>query len=214
MRQRAGMSLRELVLGSGPRFVRDAFGPVLIFYAGWKLAGLEAGIALATALAVVAYLWERKHSRSGMFAAVGLGIALLQAVTGLTSARTAWYFAPSLVVNSVCGVAFVVSVLVGQPLAAVFAAETAVFPAEVMASTLYRTVCSQISLVWAAYLLGASLARLIVLRRSSVDLYLVVHVLTGLPLATAIMGWSLWYGARRLPSRTVAAGRPAEARRA
>jgi len=214
MRQRAGVPLLELVLGSGPRFVRDAFGPVLVFYAGWKLAGLEAGIVAATVLAVVAYLWERKHARSGMFAAAGLGIALLQAVTGLASARTAWYFAPSLIVNSACGVAFIVSVLLGQPLAAVFAAETEIFPAEIMASTLYRTVCSQISLVWAAYLLGASLARLVVLRRSSVDLYVIVHVLTGLPLATAIMGWSMWYGARRLPSRSLAAGRPAEARQA
>ena len=31
MQQRAGVSLLELVLGSGPRFVRDALGPVLVF---------------------------------------------------------------------------------------------------------------------------------------------------------------------------------------
>lgn len=202
MRQRAGVSLRELVLRSGPRFVRDAFGPVLVFYAGWKVAGLEAGIAGATALAVVAYVWERRHSRSGMSAAIGLGIALLQAAAGLTSQRTVWYFAPSLIVNTVCGVAFVVSVAIGQPLAAVFAAETLAFPSEVMASTLFRTVCSQVSLVWAAYLLGGSLARFVVLARSSVDLYVIVHFLTGFPLATAVMGWSMWYVTRRLPSRT------------
>jgi hypothetical protein len=68
----------------------------------------------------------------------------------------------------------------------------------VMASGLFRSVCSQISLVWAAYLLGGSLARLVVLLRSGVDLYLTVHFLTGFPLAAAIMGWSMWYGARRL----------------
>jgi len=197
------VSLLELVLGSGPRFARDAFGPVLLFYAGWKVAGLETGIAAATALAVIAYLWERHHSRSGMSAAIGLGIALLQAAAGLTSSRTAWYFAPSLVVNSVCGLAFAVSVVIGQPLAAVFAAETLAFPTEVMASTLFRTVCSQVSLVWAAYLLGGSLTRLVVLMRSSVDLYVAVHFLTGFPLATAVMGWSMWYVARRLPARRV-----------
>ena len=195
---RQGGSTFELMMRHGPRFVRDACGPVLVFYAGWKLVGIEAGIVAATALAVVAYLWERRQSRSGLSPAVGLGIALVQAVAGLMSARTLWYFAPSLIVNAACGVAFVVSVVVGQPLAAVFAAETSVLPTDVMASSLFRTVCSQISLVWAVYLLGGSLARLIVLLRSSVDFYLTVHLLTGFPLAAAIMGWSMWYGARRL----------------
>jgi len=121
------------------------------------------------------------------------------------SSRTLWYFAPSLTVNAACGVAFVVSVVVGQPLAALFAAETSVFSSDVMASSLFRSVCSQISLVWAVYLLGDSLTRLVVLLRSSVDFYLAVHFFTGFPLATAVMGWSVWYGARRLlgPTRSL-----------
>src|SRR5262245_65879675 len=96
MRQRGGVSLLELVLGSGPRFARDAFGPVLLFYAGWKVAGLETGIAAATALAMIAYLWERHHSRSGMSAAIGLGIVLLQEAAGRTTCGTDWIFRPSL----------------------------------------------------------------------------------------------------------------------
>jgi len=205
MRQAAGGSVLELVVRHGPRFVRDACGPVLVFYAGWKLVGLETGIAGATALAVVAYLWERRQSRSGLSPAIGLGIALVQAIAGLMSSRTLWYFAPSLMVNAACGVAFVVSVVVGQPLAALFAAETSAFSSDVMASSLFRSVCSQISLVWAVYLLGGSLARLVVLLRSSVDFYLAVHFFTGFPLAAAVMGWSVWYGARRLlgPTRSL-----------
>jgi hypothetical protein len=171
---------------------------VLVFYAGWKLVGLETGIAGATALAVLAYLWERRQSRSGLSPAIGLGIALVQAVAGLMSSRTLWYFAPSLMVNAACGVAFVVSVVVGQPLAALFAAETSAFSSDVMASSLFRSVCSQISMVWAVYLLGGSLARLVVLLRSSIDFYLAVHFLTGFPLAAVVMGWSVWYGAHRL----------------
>jgi hypothetical protein len=31
-----------LLLGSGPRFARDALGPVLVFYVGWKLLRLTA----------------------------------------------------------------------------------------------------------------------------------------------------------------------------
>jgi hypothetical protein len=129
---------------------------VFVFYAGWKIVGFHAGIAAATALAVVAYLWERRQARSGLSPAIGLGIAVVQAVAGLMSARTLWYFAPSLIVNAACGVAFVVSVAVGQPLAAAFAAETSAFPSDVMASGLFRSVCSQISLVWAGYSGAAS----------------------------------------------------------
>src|SRR5262249_59927624 len=121
---------------------------------------------------------------------------------GLMSSRTLWYFAPSLMVNAACGVAFVVSVLVGQPLAALFAAETSAFSSDVMASSLFRSVCSQISLVWAVYLLGGSLARLVFLLRSSVDLYLAVHFFTGFPLAAAVMACSVRYAARPLLAST------------
>src|SRR5260370_144237 len=48
------VSLRALLLGTGPRFARDALGPVLVFYLGWRLVGLTAGILGATALALQA----------------------------------------------------------------------------------------------------------------------------------------------------------------
>ena len=38
------VSFRGMLFGSGPRFARDAFGPLLAFYAGWKLVGLVAGV--------------------------------------------------------------------------------------------------------------------------------------------------------------------------
>ena len=44
------------MLGSGPRFARDAFGPVLVFYVGWKLIGFRAAILAATTLAIAAYI--------------------------------------------------------------------------------------------------------------------------------------------------------------
>src|SRR5215467_6356247 len=56
----------SLMLGTGPRFARDAFGPVLVFYLGWKLVDLRTGVLAATALAVVAYVWERRRARSGV----------------------------------------------------------------------------------------------------------------------------------------------------
>src|SRR5437660_10631767 len=73
---RPRVSAWALMLGSGPRFARDAFGPVLLFYVGWKLVGFRAAILAATALAIAAYIWERRQARSGITAGIGLGIAL------------------------------------------------------------------------------------------------------------------------------------------
>lgn len=195
-----------MALQSGPRFARDTLGPLLIFYGSWKLAGFDAGIVAATMFAVGAYVWERGQARSGLSAAIGLGIALVQAVAGLASARTIWYFAPPLIINGACGVAFLASVAIGQPLAAVFAADTCVFTPQVMASATFRGVCSRISLVWATYLLLCSAARLVVLLRSSVDVYMAVNFVTGFPLAAVIMVWSMWYGVRSLPPHPRARG--------
>jgi intracellular septation protein A len=186
-----------LVLGTGPRFARDAFGPVLCFYLGWKLVDLRAGIAAATAVAVVAYLWERRRDRSGITAAIGLGIALVQAAAGLASGTTTGYFAPGLIINGAYGLAFLGSVVIGRPLAGVFARESYPFPPAVITSAIFRRVFSHISLVWAAYLLLRTGIRLVALLRTSVELFLVVNVLTGIPLTAVIMAWSIWYGHRR-----------------
>ncbi len=45
---RRRVSVRAMLLGTGPRFARDAFGPVVVFYVGWKIVGLSTGIVAAT----------------------------------------------------------------------------------------------------------------------------------------------------------------------
>ena len=44
LRDRRPVRARDILLGSGPRFARDAMGPMLAFYVGWRLVGLVAGI--------------------------------------------------------------------------------------------------------------------------------------------------------------------------
>ncbi|MEY2406908.1 MAG: hypothetical protein QOG39_1824, partial [Acidimicrobiaceae bacterium] len=55
------VSTRTILLGSGPRFARDAFGPMLVFYVGFKLSGLLLGIVASTIASFAAYRWERSH---------------------------------------------------------------------------------------------------------------------------------------------------------
>jgi intracellular septation protein A len=190
------VSAWALMLGTGPRFARDAFGPVILFYIGWKLIGFRTAILAATALAIAAYVFERRQARSGITAGIGLGIALVQATAGLASGSTTAYFAPPIIVNGAYGLAFLVSVVIGRPLAGVFAQETYPFPPPVKASQTFRRVFSRISLVWATYLLLRTGLRLLVLLRSSVEVYLAINVVTGIPFTAALMSWSIWYSVR------------------
>jgi hypothetical protein len=194
--QRQQISVGGLLLGSGPRFARDAVGPVLGFYLGWRLSGLATGIVLATAITVGAYLWERRHGRTGLIAGIGLVVALGQALVGLLSGSAKWYLAPPVIINAAYGLAFLGSVLIRRPLAGALAGETYPFPPQVKASRTFIRTFSHVSIVWAAYLLGRSVLRLVVLIRGSVEGFIAVNILTGFPFTAAIMAWSIWYGVR------------------
>ena len=152
-------SFRQLLLGGGPRFLRDAFGPPIAFYVGFKLHGLVVGVAIASTWTLVAYVWERRHGRPGVTAGVGLGIAIIQAVVGLVSRSAIGYFAPPVLANVAYGLAFFVSVAIRRPLAGGFASEMHPVPPAIRASPEFRGTFSRISLVWGFYLLGRSAAR-------------------------------------------------------
>src|SRR5258706_3280205 len=87
------------MLGTGPRFARDAFGPVLIFYVGWRLVGFRTGVIAATLVAVSAYAWERRHGRRGLAIGVGLFIALVQAGVRPATGSSLADLAPCLTLN-------------------------------------------------------------------------------------------------------------------
>ena len=195
-------TLGALFLGSGPRFARDALGPTLVFYAGWKLHGLGVGVVAATIVTAVVYVWERRRGRTGLAARIGLAIALVQAAAGLLSGSAVAYFLPPVIINGVYGLAFVVSVAIGRPLAGVFASEIYPFPPEAKASVTFRRTFSRVSLVWGIYLLGRSALRLLVLTHMSVDVFVAVNIVTGIPFTAALMSWSLWYGLRRFRRST------------
>jgi intracellular septation protein A len=194
--QQRKVTVTGMLLGSGPRFARDALGPVLLFYAGWKLFGLTAGIVAATTVALVIFAWERRHARTGLGASIGLVVALTQAAAGLATGSAVAYFAPGIIVNALYGLTFIVSVALGRPLAGVFAQETYAFPPAVKASATFRRVFSRVSLAWGTYLLLRSGVRLLVLSWRDVDLFVIVNIATGIPFTAALTAWSIWYGVR------------------
>jgi len=192
----AEVSARSILLGSGPRFGRDAFGPMLVFYVGWKLSGLLLGIALATIASLVAYGWERRHDRPGLMARISLGIILIQAVIGIAADSAVVYLAQPVLINGAYGLAFVVSALAHRPLAGAFATEMYPFPDEVKQSDTFRRAFANISLAWGLYLLLRSLTRMAALGQGDVDAFILINLVTGVPFTAALMGWSVWYAVR------------------
>ena len=172
-------------------------GPIVAFYAGWKLAGLGGGIVAGTLVAIALFVWERRRGRSGLGASLGLGMAGVQAVAGFLSGTAIGYLAPPVIANGLYGLVFIGSVLIGQPLAGVFAAETYPFPQELRSSPLFRRVFSIVSLAWGLVFLARCLLRLGILSRGDVDVFVLVNLATGLPLNVALMVWSFWYPLRR-----------------
>jgi hypothetical protein len=99
-------------------------------------------------------------------------------------------------VSGCYGLAFLGSVALQRPLTAAFAEEMYPFPVEVRQSATYRRAFSHISLVWGIYLLGRSALRLGTLADSSVEAFMVVNLITGVPVTAFLLGWSIWFAVR------------------
>jgi hypothetical protein len=190
------ISAKAILFGSGPRFARDAFGPVLAFYVLWKVWGLVPGIAAATAVALLAYRYERRQARPGLVVRIALVFVVIQAVVGLWTGSAEIYLAIPVFVNAGYGFVFIGSVLIGRPLAGVFAEELFPLPDEVKASRTHRRVFGHISLAWGTYMVSRNALRLFVLLALGVDLFVAVGFVTGFPVTMALMSWSIWYGVR------------------
>jgi intracellular septation protein A len=196
MKSAEQVSFKALMLGSGPRFARDAFGPLLVFYAVWKAAGLVAGIGAATVVSLLAYRYEKRRDRSGVMARISLGFIFVQAAIGLLSRSEVVYLAQPVLLNGAFGLAFLVSAVVGRPLAGVFAREFYPFPDEVRDSHTFRRVFGTVSIAWGIYQCLRSTVRLLILTTTSVEAFLVVNVVTGVPLTMGLMTWSIWWSIR------------------
>ncbi len=190
------VSTRDLLLGSGPRMARDAFGPMLAFYVGWRFLGLVEGIAISTAVSLAALWSERQQGRRGLMARIALAFVVVQAAVGLVTGSEQHYLAQPVLVSGCYGMAFLGSVVIRRPLTAAFAEEMYPFPDEVRQSVTFRQAFSRVSVVWGIYLLGRSALRLATLADSSVEAFMVVNLVTGVPVTAFLLGWSVWYVVR------------------
>ena len=181
-----------------PGFLREGFLPLGAFYAGLELQGLAAGIVASALASVAIYAYERRAGRDGLLVRISLGFVAVQSLIGLASNSTTVYLAQPVLIAAAWGLAFLVSVPLGRPLAGALAAAWYPFPAWLRASARFKRVYAVESLVWGAYFLGRSGLRLAVLLHGGVGNFLLVTFLTGTPVMLLLLAWSVRYSMRRL----------------
>jgi hypothetical protein len=181
-----------------PGFLREGFLPVGAFYLGLQLGGLATGIVASTALSLAIYVFERRAGRDALLVRLSLGFVLVQAVVGLVSHSTTVYLAQPVLLTAAWGLAFLVSVPLGRPLAGSLACAWYPFPRWYRETAPFKRVFGIESLVWGAYFFARSGIRLAALLNGSLESFLLIVFLTGTPAMLVLMLWSIRYAMRGL----------------
>jgi len=185
------------ILGRGlPQFAAEAVLPVLVFYGGWRLAGLGAGIAAATVLSLVLGGVLIRRGRDVTLVAAGAVFVVVQAVVGLASHSTTVYLAQPVLLNALWGIACFASVAIRRPLIGVLAGAWYPFPAWFRASDAFRREFSVQSIVFGVFYVARAALRLWALLASGVGGFVVVSVLTGSPFVLVLIAWGVWHARR------------------
>jgi intracellular septation protein A len=187
---------RAVVRRAGPRLVRDAFGPLAVFYAGWKLFGLTAGIVMALVFGVSVFVHERRLGRPAMVVRLALVLVAIRAIVGLSSGSATAYLAQEIVIDTLLGGAVLASLATERPFASWFASEVYPFPDEARQSETFRTAMRTITLAWGVYFLARAGVRLTALLSLSTDRYVLVAALSDAPFLIALLAWSVYYTTR------------------
>jgi hypothetical protein len=191
-------TLSGILRAGGPGFLREGFLPLGAFYVGLKLEGLAAGIAAAAVVSVLIYLYERRAGRDGLLVRISLGFIAVQSVVGLAADSTTVYLAQPVLIAAVWGLAFLISIPIGRPLAGALACAWYPFPRWFRQTDEYKRVFGVESAVWGAYFLGRSGLRLAALLNGSLENFLLVSFLTGTPAMLLLLVWSIRYSIRNL----------------
>jgi hypothetical protein len=181
-----------------PGVLREGFLPLGAFYAGLELSGLTAGIVASAVASVLIYLYERRHGRDALLVRLSLGFIAIQSIVGLVANSATVYLAQPVLLAAAWGLAFVVSVLVGRPLAGALACAWYPFPQWLKESRDFKRVYTVESLVWGAYFLGRSALRLAILLHGNIGGFLLITFLTGTPVTILLLAWSIRYAIRGL----------------
>ena len=200
-REDAGLSeptFWGVLLTGLPGFLREGFLPLGAFYAGLRLDGLAAGIVAAAVASVLIYLYERRAGRDALLVRISLGFVVVQSIVGLAANSATVYLAQPVLLAAAWGLAFLISIPLGRPLAGTLACAWYPFPRWLKESADFKRVYGVESVVWGAYFLARSALRLVVLLQGSLESFLLIVFLTGTPVMLLLLAWSIRYAIRGL----------------
>jgi hypothetical protein len=180
-----------IIRRAGPRLVRDALGPLAMFFLGWKTVGLGAGIGLALVFGVVVFTNERRRGRPAALVRVALVIVCLRAIVGLSSGSASVYLAQEIAIDLLLGCALLGTLAARRPLAAWIATDVYPFTPAMRASATFKEVMRTITLVWGAYYLVRCGTRLAAFLTLSTDNYALVIALSDAPVLIVLLVWSV-----------------------
>jgi hypothetical protein len=192
------IAIRAVVRRAGPRLVRDGFGPLAVFFLGWKLIGLTAGIGLAVLFGLSVFVHERRQGRPAMVVRLALLLVAIRATVGLTSGSASAYLAQEIGIDTLLGCAVLGSLAGQRPFASWFAEEVYPLPPQVRDSETFRRAMRTITVLWGIYFLARALVRLTALLTLSTNGYVLVAALSDAPFLVAILAWSVYYTSRAL----------------
>jgi hypothetical protein len=187
---------RAVLRSAAPRLVRDAVGPLAIFYAGWKLVGLSVGIVAALLFGFAVFSRERRAGRPGLIVRVALTFVVIRAIVGLSAGSARVYLAQEIGADLIISATVLVLLARGRALAAMFAQEVFPLPPELSESDEFARAMHRITLVWGLYFLIRALVRLAAMLTLSTDSYVLVSALSDAPFLVAILAWSVRYTTR------------------
>jgi intracellular septation protein A len=173
--------------------VRDAFGPLAVFFAGWKLVGLGVGIGAAVVFGVTIFLHERRQGRPATVVRLALLLVAIRATVGITSGSATDYLATEIGIDALLACAVLGSLRTERPFASWFAGDVYPFPQELIASQPYRHAMRTVTTVWGIYFLLRGLIRLSALLTLSTDSYVLVVALSDAPFLIGLLAWSVYY---------------------
>ena len=176
--------------------VRDAFGPLAIFFIGWKLIGLTAGIAMAVVFGVSVFVHERRQGRPATVVRLALVLVAIRATVGLSSGSATVYLAQEIGIDTILGCVVLGSLATQRPFASWFTEEVYPLPSQMRQSDIFRRVMRIVTTVWGVYFLARALVRLTALLTLSTNRYVLVAALSDAPFLIAILAWSVYYAAR------------------
>ncbi len=198
--------LTQLALHALPRVIEGMIAPVVVFYAGLALLGLDGALVTAVAWVYggIAVRLVRRRPVPGTLVLAALGVTARAAMSAITGSAVVYFLQPTLGTLLVA-MAFLGSVPLRRPLAAKVANDLVPLPAGFLADQSVHRFFLRMSLLWSlVFTLNTALSAWLLFRHS-IAVYLWIRTPAVALLGATAVVISVW-GFRRCV-RGVAAAR-------